>query len=66
MNAIMDQTAEFDQHAFAAEQKGLHDFESSAFNRSPGPDQPQITKMFSWSNRDFDQYCPVSSPLNEW
>jgi hypothetical protein len=66
MNATMDQTTEFDQHSFAAESRSLHDFGSSAFNSSRGLDQRPTAKVFSWSDRNFDRPCAVSSPLNEW
>jgi hypothetical protein len=67
MNAIMDQITEFDQRSFAADRQSLGDFGSSmATNSSRGLDQRPTATNFSWSDRDFDRPCAVSSPLNEW
>jgi hypothetical protein len=66
VNAIINQMTEFDQRSFGPEQKTLRGFESSTANSSRGFDQGTTATTFSWSDRDFDRPCAMSSPLNEW
>jgi hypothetical protein len=67
MNAMIDQTTEFDQRSFAADQNSLRDFGSTTDNTQALHQRPAGNKnKYSWSGWDFDRPCAVSSPLNEW
>jgi hypothetical protein len=66
MNAMIDQTTEFDQRSFAPDQNSLRDFGSAMTDNTQGLQQRPTGNKYSRSGWDFDRPCTVSSPLNEW